>query len=127
MLGPSKAAHSILVTSRTYSNEFMNRSSQEGFSTGFQHVYLGFVPLSEFSSRWNLKSNTRYGRLKWVEITSVGNSNFNFTHAVDTNPKAQKMTVVWSYDFIETRTRRLQQIPGKYQKNTSGSYSSLKN
>ena len=60
----------------------------------------------------------------------MGRSEFTFTHAVDTNPQAQKMSLVCSCTFNETSTRRLQQIlnfPGKHKKNTSGSYSSLRN
>ena len=51
MLCSSNAAHSILTTICTYSNEFTNRSSNKGVFTSFQHVKLGFVPLSKFSSR----------------------------------------------------------------------------
>ena len=51
MLCSSKAAHSILTTNCTYSNEFTNRSSDLGVFTNFQNVKLGFVPLSKFSSR----------------------------------------------------------------------------
>ena len=50
MLCSSKVAHSILATIRTYSNESTNKSSDEGVFTSFQHVKLGFVPLSKFSS-----------------------------------------------------------------------------
>ena len=56
-----------------------------GFSTDFQHVKLGFVPLPSFRLIETFKSNTRNGRLKLVEITSLGRSEFKFTHAVDTN------------------------------------------
>ena len=68
-------------------------------------------------------------RLKWIEITSLGRSDFKFTHAVDTNPEAQKLNLVWNCIFNEKTTRRLQQIlkfPGEYNTNTSCSYSSLK-
>ena len=95
MLCSSKAAHSILATIRTYSNEFTNRSSDKGVFTSFQRVKLGFVPLSKFSSRWGLKPEIRYARLKWIEITSRAPSEFKFTQAVVTNPRAQKMSLDW--------------------------------
>ena len=78
--------------------------------TSFPHVKLGFVPLSKLSSRWRLKPEERYARLKWVEITSRGRSEFNLTQAVVTNRQAQKMRLDWSYTFAETSTRRLQLI-----------------
>ena len=59
----------------------------------------------------------------------MGRSEFKFTQAVGTNPQAQKMSLDRSYTFVETSTRRLQQILnffGRYKKNTSGTYSSLK-
>ena len=55
MLCSSKVAYSIFTTNCTYSNEFTNRSSDQGVFTSLQHVKLGFVPLSKFSSRWGLK------------------------------------------------------------------------
>ena len=119
MLCPSRAAHSILTTICTYSNEFTNRSSNKGVFTSFQHVKLGFVPLSKFSSRCRLKPDSRYVRLKLVEITCMGRSEFKFTQAVGTNPQAQKMSLDRSYSFVETSTRRLQQILnffGRYKK-----------
>ena len=92
MLCSSKAAHSRLATIRTYSDDFTkNRSSHYGVSTDFQDVNLGFAPRSEFSSRWNLKSKSRNARLKLVKIFSMDSSEFEFTHAVDTNPQAQEL------------------------------------
>ena len=65
-----------------------------------------------------------------VEITSMGRREFKFTRAVNTNSQAQKMSLDRSYTSGETSTRRLQQILnflGRYKKNTSCTYSSLKN
>ena len=90
-----------------------------GFSAGLYLVWLGLTPLSQFSSRWNLKSKSQYARLKLVEINSMGRNEFKFTHAVDTNPQVQKMSLVQSNTFSETSTRRLQQILnflGEYKK-----------
>ena len=59
----------------------------------------------------------------------MGQSEFKFTQAVSTNPHAEKMRLDRSYTFAATSTRRLQQILnllGRYKKNTSGTYSSLK-
>ena len=57
MLCSSKAAHSILTTNCTYSNEFTNRNSDQGVFTNFQHVKLGFVPLSKFRLGEDLSQN----------------------------------------------------------------------
>ena len=56
----------------------------------------------------------------------MGRSEFKFTQTVDTNPQAPKMSLDRSYTFTGTSTRRLQQISRKVQKNTSGTFSSLK-
>ena len=49
----------------------------------------------------------------------MSRSEFKFTHAVDTNPQVQKMSLVQSNTFSETSMRRLQQILnflGEYKK-----------
>ena len=64
------------------------------FPTSFQHVVLSFTPLFQFLSRRNLRSNTRYGRLKWVETTYMGRSEIKFTQAVVSNPEDRKMSSI---------------------------------
>ena len=57
LLCPSKTAHSILTTIRTYNNEFTNRSSNKGVFTSFQHVNLGLSHFPSFRLGEDLSQN----------------------------------------------------------------------
>ena len=121
---------STLDTDQTHTDSNESRVGPHtpvGVCTGFQHVKLGFVSLSEFSSRLNLKSNSRLTRLKWVEITSVGRSEFQFTQAIVTYPSSPEtdFNLRLQWNKHETFTTNFELSP-KVQKNTSGTYSSLK-
>ena len=81
---------------------------------------------SSTSSVKSKESKSRYARLKWVEITARGRSEFKLTQEDVTNPEAQKMSLVRSYTFATTSMSPLNQFLiflGEYNKNTSGSYS----